>query len=82
MRKYSMLYSNKAKKKPGRKGPDQQLIDLVIKIRKLNPRMGYLRISMQIYDAFGIVISPLLSVESYENTSRIVIQEKVKGPRG
>ena len=29
-RKYSRLYSNKTKKKPGRKGQDQALIDLVI----------------------------------------------------
>ncbi len=56
-RKYRELYSNKTRKKSGRKGPDQQLIDLVIKMRRLNPRMGYGRISMQIYEAFGIVIS-------------------------
>jgi len=56
-RKYRLLYSNKGNKKPGRKGPDQQLIDLVIEMRRQNPRMGYGRIAMQIYQAFGIVIS-------------------------
>jgi hypothetical protein len=56
-RKYSKLYSNKTKRKPGRKSPDQALIDLVIEMRKLNPNMGYGRISMQIYQEFGVKIS-------------------------
>ena len=57
-RKYRQLYSsNYANRKPGRKGPDQQLIELVVEMRRLNPRMGYGRISMQIYQAFGIEIS-------------------------
>ncbi len=56
-RKYSKLYSNKTKRKPGRKGPDQELIDLVIEMRKRNPHVGYGRISMQIYQEFGIKIS-------------------------
>jgi len=33
------------------------MIYLVIEMRRLNPRMGYGRISMQIYQAFGIEIS-------------------------
>jgi len=57
-RKYSILYSNKTKKKPGRKPQAQKLIELVIEMKKRNPSFGYLRISMQIYDAFDIVISP------------------------
>ena len=56
-RKYSKLYSNKIKKKPGRKGPDQALIDLIITMRNRNPLVGYGRISMQIYKEFGIEIS-------------------------
>ena len=48
-RKYRRLYSNKNTSKPGREGPDQALIDLVIEMRRQNPRMGYGRISMQIY---------------------------------
>jgi putative transposase len=57
-RKYHLLYSNKSKKKPGRKGPGKTLFDLVIEIKTKNPSMGYLRISMQIYQTFGITISP------------------------
>jgi len=56
-RKYSQLYSNKTKKRPGRKPQNQALIDLVIEMKKRNPSFGYGRISMQIFQAFGIVIS-------------------------
>jgi putative transposase len=56
-RKYSRLYSNKTKKVPGRKSPDQVLIDLVIDMKRRNPSFGYGRISMQILEAFGITIS-------------------------
>jgi putative transposase len=56
-RKYSRLYSNNAKENPGRKAQDQDLIDLVIEIKQLNPSFGYGRIAMQIFEAFGIIIS-------------------------
>jgi transposase InsO family protein len=56
-RKYSKLYSNKPKNKSGRKGPDQELIDLVVEMKTKNPLMGYGRIAMQIYHEFGIEIS-------------------------
>ena len=55
--KYRTLYSNKTKKTPGRKPPDQALIELVIEMKKRNPTFGYGRIAMQIYEAFGIEIS-------------------------
>ena len=56
-RKYSQLYSNKIKKKPGTKGPEKSLVDLVVEMRARNPTIGYGRISMQIYQEFGIKIS-------------------------
>ena len=56
-RKYSKLYSNRTKKNPGRKGPGQALIDLVVLMKDKNPLIGYGRISMQIYKEFGIEIS-------------------------
>ena len=40
-RKYSRLYSNKAKRNPGRKPQDQAIIDLVIEMKKRNPSFGY-----------------------------------------
>jgi putative transposase len=56
-RKYSKLYSNQVKKTTGRKARDQVLIDLVVEMKKRNPSFGYGRISMQIFEAFGITIS-------------------------
>lgn len=53
-RKYRLLFSNKAAKKPGPKGPSQAIIDIIIEMKRRNPRFGYLRIAMQIKVAFGI----------------------------
>jgi len=56
-RKYRLLFSNKSYKKPGRIGPAQEIIDLVLKYKINNPRFGYLRIAMQISNQFGIAVS-------------------------
>ncbi|MBN4055252.1 helix-turn-helix domain-containing protein [bacterium AH-315-K03] len=56
-RRTKLLYSNKSNKKPGRKGPLQEVIDLIIEIKTKNPRIGYGRISMKIYQVFGMDIS-------------------------
>ena len=40
-RKYHLLFSNKSPKKPGRKGPEQNLIDAIIEMKRRNPRYGY-----------------------------------------
>ena len=53
-RKYHLLFSNKKSKKPGPKGPSDELIQLVVEMKRRNPRFGYLRIAMQIQEAFGI----------------------------
>ena len=74
-RKYNRLYSNKTTKKPGRKSPDQTLIDAVINIKKQNPLFGYLRISMQIHEAFGLDISPYA-------VGRILRNQHAKFPTG
>ncbi len=55
-RKYRLLFSAKRKTKPGPKGPSQELIDLVIEMKRRNPRFGYRRIAMQIAHAFKIEI--------------------------
>jgi len=57
MKKYKCLFSNKNYKKPGRIGPNQEIIDLVLAYKNRNPRFGYLRIAMQISNQFGIKIS-------------------------
>ncbi|MDF1756866.1 MAG: hypothetical protein P1U74_00985 [Legionellaceae bacterium] len=45
-RKYSVLFSNKKLHKPGPKGPSQELIDIIIEMKRRNPRFGYLSITM------------------------------------
>ncbi len=45
-RKYRELYSRKTRIKPGRKGPKQDLIELVVEMKRRNPRFGYGRIAM------------------------------------
>jgi len=55
-RKYRLLFSNKSSNKPGPKGPEQKVIDLIIEMKKRNLNYGYRRIAMQISDAFGISI--------------------------
>jgi len=53
-RKYQLLFSNKTPRKPGPKGPSDALVQLIVQMKKRNPRFGYLRIAMQIQNAFGI----------------------------
>ncbi len=53
-RKYRLLFSNKTPRKPGPRGPSDALIELIVEMKKRNPRFGYLRIAMQIQNAFGI----------------------------
>lgn len=55
-RKYHMLFSNKLPKKPGPKGPEQAIIDLIIEMKQRNPKFGYRRIAMQISSVFGVSI--------------------------
>jgi transposase InsO family protein len=74
-RKYTHLYSNKSRKKPGRRGPSQEIIDLVIEMKQRNPRYGYRRIAMQVYQSFGINIS-------YFSVGRILRKHHSSKPRG
>jgi putative transposase len=56
-RKYSKLYSSKKNERPGPKGPSKELIDLVVEMKKRNPRFGARRIAMQISNSFDITIN-------------------------
>jgi putative transposase len=49
--------SMKIPKTPGKKGPSQDIINLVLEFKKRNPRFDYLRIAMQIKNPFGIKIN-------------------------
>ncbi len=56
-RKYHLLFSAKSMKKSGPKGPSKELIQLILEMKKRNPRFGCMRIAMQIKNAFGIEIN-------------------------
>jgi putative transposase len=55
-RKYQRLYSSGSKRKPGPKGPSQELIKAIVELKQRNPRFGCPRIAQQINNAFGIDI--------------------------
>src|SRR5215471_14008852 len=55
-RKYRLLFSPKCKRKPGPKGPSQELIDVIVATKQRNPSWGCPRIAQQIAWAFGIPV--------------------------
>jgi hypothetical protein len=53
-RKYQRLYSSAgSKRKPGPKGPSQELILAIVEMKQRNPRFGCPRIAQQVNKAFG-----------------------------
>jgi hypothetical protein len=56
-RKYRLLFSSKRRRKPGPKGPSQELVEAVIEMKKRNPSWGRPRIAQQIALAVGIEIN-------------------------
>ncbi len=55
-RKYRMLFSSARRPRPGPKGPERELIDAVVAMKRRNPKWGCPRIAQQIALAFGIEI--------------------------
>jgi putative transposase len=55
-RKYRLLFSAKGRQRPGPKGPEKQLIDAVVEMKRRNPSWGCPRIAQQIALAFGVDI--------------------------
>jgi transposase InsO family protein len=55
-RKYRMLFSSKRRRQPGPKGPNKELIDAVVEMKRRNPGWGCPRIAQQITLAFGVEI--------------------------
>ena len=56
-RKYQAFFtSNKPPRKPGPKGPSQEIIEAVVEMKRRNPRFGCPRIAQQINLAFGLDI--------------------------
>ena len=55
-RKYRLLYSSKKSNKPGPKGPSPELIQLILEMKRRNPKFGTPRIALEIARTFGIDI--------------------------
>jgi putative transposase len=55
-RKYRQLFSSRSRGRPGPKGPADELIALILEMKRRNPRWGCPRIASQIAHAFGIEI--------------------------
>ena len=53
-RKYRLLYSPRASRKPGAKGPSKEVIKAIVEMKSCNPRYGCPRIAQQINLAFGL----------------------------
>ena len=55
-RKYRVLFSPKHRRQPGPKGPNKELIQAVVEVKRRNPNWGCPRIAQQILLAFGVAI--------------------------
>ena len=55
-RKYRLLFSPNARRRPGPKGPEKELIEAVVEMKRRNPTWGCPRIAEQISLAFGVDI--------------------------
>jgi putative transposase len=74
-RKYHLLYSPSKRRRPGPRGPSQELIDAVIEMKRRNLRFGCRKIAEQISSAFGIETNK-------DVVRRILIQHYRPGPSG
>jgi transposase InsO family protein len=54
--KHRLLFSSKCGRRPGPKGPNKELIDAVVAMKRRNPSWGCPRIAQQITLAFGVEI--------------------------
>jgi putative transposase len=55
-RQYRRLFSTGGHRRPGPKGPSQELIDTIVAFKRRNPRIGCPRIAQEIARTFGIDI--------------------------
>src|SRR5437870_11792781 len=51
-----LLFSAKGRRRPGPKGPEKELIDAIVEMKRRNPTWGCPRIAEQIALAFGLDI--------------------------
>ena len=55
-RKYRLLYTPRTRGKRGPKGPSEELIEIIVEMKRRNPRFGCPRIAQQMAHTFGIEI--------------------------
>jgi putative transposase len=55
--KYRLLYSSHPKRKPGPKGPSEELIQLICEFKRRNPRFGCPRIAQHVAKTFGLELN-------------------------
>jgi putative transposase len=55
-RKYRLLFSGRRACRPGPKGSSEELIAVILEMKRRNPRFGCPRIAQQVSHAFGIEI--------------------------
>src|SRR5450755_4273010 len=55
-RKYRLLFTPAAPRRPGPKGPSKELIAAILEMKRRNPRFGCPRIAQQIAHTFGVDI--------------------------
>lgn len=73
-RKYQLFYPNKTARRPGPKGPSQDLTDAIVEMKRRNPRFGCRRLAMQISNAFGCEID--------KDVVRRILSQYFKTPPG
>jgi putative transposase len=56
-RKYRLLFSPTRRGKPGPRGPQKELVDAIVEMKRRNPTWGCPRIAEQITLAFGVEIN-------------------------
>jgi putative transposase len=67
-RKYRWLFSSAGHRRPGPKGPSQELIDAIVEFKRRNPRVGCPRIALEIARTFGIDIDKTSSAACSPST--------------
>jgi len=55
-RNYHRLFSSRKNAKPGPKGPSDDLVRVIVELKRHNPRFGYPTTTQQINKAFGVKI--------------------------
>jgi putative transposase len=56
-RKYRLLYGSPYRRRPGPKGPSREVIELVLEMKRRNPRFGYTKIAEQLSKTFALPLN-------------------------